>query len=342
MNQTNSLISLIQPIHALLRDKLHCPRERRYFDFLSITVLTSLLCLPITLFLIICRTVQSAFAPISAQLGTIFSLLTQPNPPYQEIQNCLQDMNIAMLSSLEEFNHSFLMQNIGIIVLSGFSCLLMVLCVKYDEKPAFKRTLSIASVILSLFALVLFDFRSIYAIMFILAILVIFICFHPLGDLRYLNFLLYIIYAFHLLKEAYCAVYKSLHIKKRWILIRFLLIAGCMLIAFFCLRQLFPSLSPAMCALIIVSILLLIWTYHAPNNVIFLFHKFILYLCFVPVITIYHNNLSISEPFKILSTCITVFFSIDRIIALSKEIKKEIIQNLPEDFLFLYHMPTEK
>lgn len=91
-------------------------------------------------------------------------------------------------------------------------------------------------------------------------------------------------------------------------------------------HQLIPQLSLIVPITIIIAILILILSNNQKCESSILLIKLIVYIIFVPIVIIYNgqNDLTI---LSILMTTILVYFSIERIISIFKEINKDLIKN---------------
>ena len=322
MDYENIYITILKEINKVLTMESLSLKEKKYYDFLGIMVLINLFTLPIAAILAL----YNMFSPLITLMATIF----QERQVYsQEIEHA----NQQLLQMFGNMNNEFMKQSMYMLGLGVLSSLLLRVSMKLEKKPIMKKIFPIIASILSSFALIVFDVRSLYFLIFVLMYLIIIVKYKPLGSMKYINFIRCILGAVYLVKKSHKDIKKEMESKKCYIAINRLLTACCLGIALFCLTRVFSVLSINMGFLITISIFLLVWTNSAKNSTILIFRKFILCVSCLPIVILYNNALSVSEPLKILSVFVTLFFSIERIINLSKEVKKEVLKELPKDII---------
>jgi len=322
LDYENIYITILKEINKVLTMESLSLKEKKYYDFLGIMVLINLFTLPIAAILAL----YNMFSPLITLMATIF----QERQVYsQEIEHA----NQQLLQMFGNMNNEFMKQSMYMLGLGVLSSLLLRVSMKLEKKPIMKKIFPIIASILSSFALIVFDVRSLYFLIFVLMYLIIIVKYKPLGSMKYINFIRCILGAVYLVKKSHKDIKKEMESKKCYIAINRLLTACCLGIALFCLTRVFSVLSINMGFLITISIFLLVWTNSAKNSTILIFRKFILCVSCLPIVILYNNALSVSEPLKILSVFVTLFFSIERIINLSKEVKKEVLKELPKDII---------
>jgi hypothetical protein len=335
----NFYITTLKGINEVLTVESLSLKEKKYYDFLGIMVLINLFTLPIATILVLYR----IFSPIITLVATTFlntietiekSITTGiSNQELQVYSQEIEHVNIQLLQMFGNMNNEFMKQSMYMLGLGVLSFFLLIVSMKLEKKPILKKIFPIIASILSSFTLIVFDVRSIFFLIFVLMYLMITIKYKPLGSMKYINFIRCLLGTVYLVKKSCMDINKEVKSKKRHIVINIVLTVCYLCIALFCLTRVFSALSINMGLLITISIFLLVWTNSAQNSTILIFRKFILYISCVPVVILYNNALSASEPLKILSVFVTLFFSIERIINLSKEAKKEVLKEIPEDII---------
>jgi len=335
----NFYITTLKGINEVLTVESLSLKEKKYYDFLGIMVLINLFTLPIATILVLYR----IFSPIITLVATTFlntietiekSITTGiSNQELQVYSQEIEHVNQQLLQMFGNMNNEFMKQSMYMLGLGVLSFFLLIVSMKIEKKPILKKIFPIIASILSSFALIVFDVRSIYFLIFVLMFLMIIIRYKPLGSMKYINFIRCLLGAAYLVEKSYNGVKKEIKSKKRHIVINILLTVCYLCVAFFSLTRVLPALSINMGLLITISVFLLVWTNIAKNSTILIFRKFILYVSCLPIVISYNNALSVSEPLKILSVFITLFFSVERIINLSKEIKKEVLKEIPKDII---------
>ncbi|MGP0637595.1 hypothetical protein ACTRV7_03815 [Staphylococcus xylosus] len=146
-------------------------------------------------------------------------------------------------------------------------------------------------------------------------LLTIFVLFKPIGSGFYFARLKEIYYLYEIAK-----IERMFSKKVIWVLI---ILSLSFTITF---HILIPQLSLMVPITIIIAILILIFSNNQKCESSILLIKLIIYAIFVPIIIIYNGNNELNI-LSIMMTTILVYFSIERIISIFKEIKKDLIKN---------------
>ncbi|AHA70903.1 MULTISPECIES: hypothetical protein [Bacillus cereus group] len=175
--------------------------------------------------------------------------------------------------------------------------------------------------VLSFVYLIMLEENMIFALIIGLVILFWMTRYISVGSLKYVNFFMYLsgaIRIYHLNKaEEKARVIKSRFSYWLVILISFFVVT-------YCTKMIFWGISLKMNALISLSLFLLIWMNSSSNKVIELVRKLVVYVLFIPIVILANDVFNSSDVVKMLSIFITVFFSLERIIGIGKEIKKQV------------------
>ena len=331
--------NILKGINEMLSMKPLSLKDKKFYDFWGIMTLINLLTLPIVIMLVLFKIISPLITPVFSPIFNLIKVIEKymtigiSNQDLQDYTQKIEHVNNQLLQASRYMINEFMKQNLYMLGLVMLSCLLILGSARLAKEQKIRKFLPIISSVFSSFSLIVFDVRSIYSLIFVLMFLMIIIRYKPLGSMQYINFIRYLLGASYLLEKSYKVVRKETKSKKFDILKNMALTICLLGISYFCLRKIFSSLSASMGLLIVISIFLLIWTNNAQNSTILIFHKFVLYISCVPIVVLYNNALSMSEPFKILSVFVTLFFSIERIFNLSREVKKEIIKELPKDMM---------
>lgn len=92
------------------------------------------------------------------------------------------------------------------------------------------------------------------------------------------------------------------------------------------LKWLVPSFTAYMLGLLFISMILLIWINNSKNKVQIIIRKILMYSLIVPFVLL-NNNTFNSDIQSTVLVLVSIFFSIDRVVALFKELKKIIEEN---------------
>ena len=186
-------------------------------------------------------------------------------------------------------------------------------------------------VILTILTYTLF-FEVYFQVILIIVLFSILTIFHPIGDDKYYTVVQYLNYFEEILYNWWGSRTKNKKSIKKIIFLIILFITMS-----YCLFRLFPALGVGFSLLLTLLVVFIIWVYTgSASKEMKLLKKIFIYSIFFGFTLI--GNLEIgSDVLKIPVLFITLFFALDRIIALSKEMKEIIVE---KSILYYYEYET--
>lgn len=218
---------------------------------------------------------------------------------------------------------------IKFVAVTMLYALINILLVRYVKKD--HGIIMMISLVLQIGTVCLIYDSAWKLVLCIIAFLFIIITLVPIGKGKYFNVIKYAEYFLDAFKES--PVQFDVKNKKKYI-VQAIKIFVAWVLFFLTLLMLFPTLTFQMNLLISVSTVFIIFM-NTSNKMSKFIKKAFIYCTFIPIVII-GNNMVESGIFSMLILFITVFFTFDRIISLSKD-AKEIIQ----EYSIMYYIEEE-
>lgn len=241
-------------------------------------------------------------------------------------ENNGQEMTLYRYNPQINFDFSAEIKFVSVTMLYAVINLLLVRYMKKD-----RGIIMMISFVLQIITICLIYEGAWKLVLCVIAFLFIIITVVPIGKGKYFNIIKYAEYFLDVFKEN--PIQFDVKNKKKYIVqVMKIFVAG--IFFFVSLLMLFPSLTFQMGLLISMSTVFIIIV-NTSNKMSKFIKKTFIYCTFIPIVII-GNNVVESELFSILILFITVFFTFDRIISLSKD-AKEIIQ----EYSVMYYVEEE-
>lgn len=234
------------------------------------------------------------------QIIQMFDYMSQGTPPASIGNNIFYDLNFR--NEIKFFHYAML-------------TMVPFLILQKTKKGTIILIYMTLQILLSLFL-----FRDVGKFLFFLAVLLFCInIFIPFGSGEYFNIIKYASYIPSIYQPEISKKQKKIII----MLIKTVVGGMAFMLA---LKWLIPSFTAYMLGLLFVSMILLIWINNSKNKVQIIIRKIIMYSLIVPFVLLNNNTFKRDIQSTVL-VLVSIFFSIDRVVALIKELKKIIEEN---------------